>query len=135
MSVPRTLALDVGLFDEGYIGKANWEETDFSFRIRERGYIIMYDPEAAVVHLMHNRGGVRTSLEEDAGRFYYESHYNNAYFFRKNISHRYLPWFLKRELGWILVKRGLGQRQLHLVLPSLLGLWDGWWAAGRRPGT
>ena len=33
MSMDRQLAIDVGLFDEGYIGRANGEETDFSLRI------------------------------------------------------------------------------------------------------
>ena len=36
MSMARQLAVDVDLFDEGYIGRANGEETDFSLRILRR---------------------------------------------------------------------------------------------------
>lgn len=133
MSVPRALALEVGLFDEGYIGKANWEETDFSFRIRRRGYRLVYDPGAAVVHLGHVSGGVRASKDAGEGTFLYESHYNNAYFFRRQIPQRHLPAFLKREIGYIVVKRGLGRGRLDLIGPSLRGLWDGY-RAGGRPG-
>lgn len=131
MSVARRLAIEVGLFDEGYIGRANWEETDFSVRIRKRGYDLLYDPAAAVVHLGHRTGGVRASRDRDEGRYYYESHHNNAYFFAKNIEQRYLPSMLKRELGWILIKQAILQRHPKRTLPSLRGLWDGY-RAGRR---
>lgn len=54
MSFACRLAFDVGLFDTGYIGRANWEETDLSVRIRQRNLDIVYDPAAAVVHLGHH---------------------------------------------------------------------------------
>ena len=128
MSMGRQLAIDVGLFDEGYIGRANGEETDFSLRIMRRGYQIAYDPDAAVVHLGHPTGGSRASKDNDEGRYFFESHHNNAYFFAKNFQQRYLPWFLKRELGWILIKQAIIQRHLKRTIPSLRGLWRGYWA-------
>ncbi len=132
MSVRRQLAIDVGLFDEGYIGRANGEETDFSLRILRRGYQIAYDPAAAVVHLGHPTGGSRASRDNDEGQYFFESHHNNAYFFAKNFQQRYLPWFLKRELGWILVKQAVIQRHPERTIPSLRGLWRGYWAGLRR---
>ena len=132
MSVGRQLAFDVGLFAEGYIGRANGEETDFSLRILRRGYQIAYDPAAAVVHLGHPAGGSRASKDSDEGQYFYESHHNNAYFFAKNFQQRYLPWFLKRELGWILVKQAVFQRHPERIVPSLRGLWQGYWAGLRR---
>ena len=132
MSVERQLAIDVGLFDEGYIGRANGEETDFSLRILRRGYQIAYDPAAAVVHLGHPSGGSRASRDSDEGQYFFESHYNNAYFFAKNFQQRYLPWFLKRELGWILVKQAIFQKHPERIIPSLRGLWSGYWAGLRR---
>ncbi|MCY4410679.1 MAG: glycosyltransferase [Caldilineaceae bacterium] len=126
MSMRRELAIEVGLFDEAYIGRANGEETDFSLRIMRRGYKIAYDPAAAIVHLGHPTGGSRASKDSDEGRYFYESHYNNAYFFSKNFQQRYLPWFLKRELGWILVKQAVFQKHPERIIPSLRGLWCGY---------
>ena len=132
MSMRRQLAVEVGLFDKGYIGRANGEETDFSLRILRRGYQIAYDPAAAVVHLAHPAGGARASQAIDEGRYYFESHYNNAYFFAKNFQQRYLPWLLKREVGWIVVKQGLLQKHPAWIIPSLRGLWHGYWAGLRK---
>ena len=132
MSMGRQLAIDVGLFDEGYIGRANGEETDFSIRILRRGYQIAYDPAAAIVHLGHPTGGTRASKDSDEAQYFFESHHNNAYFFAKNFQQRYLPWFLKRELGWILVKQAIIQRHLERTIPSLRGLWHGYRAGLRK---
>ena len=131
MSIGRQLAIDVGLFDENYIGRANGEETDFSLRILQNGYQIAYDPAAAIVHLGHPTGGSRASKGHDEGQYYFESHHNNAYFFAKNFQQRYLPWFLKRELGWILVKQAIFQKHPERITPSLRGLWQGY-RAGLR---
>ena len=70
MSVARQLAFDVGLFDEGFIGNAHREETDFSLRIRRRGYQIVYDPDAAVVHLSHPAGGSRCKPSYQQGEVF-----------------------------------------------------------------
>ena len=126
MSTQRQLAFDLGLFDENYIGRANGEETDFSLRILRRGYQIAYDPAAAIVHLGHPTGGSRASRGHDEAQYYFESHHNNAYFFAKNFQQRYLPWFLKRELGWILVKQAIFQKHPERTIPSLRGLWQGY---------
>ena len=132
MSVGRQLAFDVGLFDESYIGRANGEETDFSLRILRRGYQIAYDPAAAVVHLGHPTGGSRASKVDDEGQYFFESHHNNAYFFAKNFQQRYLPWFLKRELGWILIKQAVFQGHPERTISSLRGLWQGYRSGLRR---
>ena len=50
MSMARQIVFDIGLFDEGYIGRANGEETDFSLRLLRCGYQIAYDPAAAIMH-------------------------------------------------------------------------------------
>lgn len=132
MSISRRLATDVGLFDEHYIGRANNEETDFSLRILRRGYQIAYDPAAAIVHLGYPTGGSRASKDSDEGRYFYESHHNNAYFFAKNFQQRYLPFFLKRELGWILIKQAIFQGHPERAVPSLRGLWRGYRAGLRN---
>lgn len=132
MSFTRQLALEIGLFDENYIGRANNEETDFSLRILRRGYQIAYDPAAAIVHLGYPTGGSRASKDSDQGRYFYESHHNNAYFFAKNFQQRFLPLFLKRELGWILIKQAVFQKKPERTAPSLRGLWHGYRAGLRN---
>ena len=53
--------------------------------------------------------------------FFGTSHHNNAYFFAKNFQQRYLPWFLKRELGWILVKQAIIQQTSETDNPFATG--------------
>ena len=134
MSMSRQLAIAVGLFDESYIGRANGEETDFSLRILREGYRIAYDPAAAIVHLGHPTGGSRASKDDYEEQYFFESHHNNAYFFAKNFQQRYLLSFLKRELGWILVKQAIVQNHPNRTIPSLRGLWQGY-RAGLRNRT
>lgn len=134
MSAPRQLAFDVGLFDEGFIGNAHREETDFSLRIRRRGYRIIYDPDAAVVHLSHPTGGSRASLAANRSRYFSELHYNHAYFHAKNFPQRYLLWFLYKGFGLVFVKLGIVQRQPQWIIASLQGLWRGYWAGRRKRG-
>lgn len=132
MSVARQLAFEVGLFDEGFIGNAHREETDFSLRIRRRGYQIVYDPDAAVVHLSHPAGGSRASQATNKGKYFLELYYNHAYFHAKNFPQRYLPWFLYRGLGLVFVKLGIIQKHPQWIVTSLHGLWQGYWAGRRK---
>ena len=132
MSMRRQLAVEVGLFDKGYIGRANGEETDFSLRILRRGYQIAYDPAAAVVHLAHLQAERAPAQAIDEGRYYFESHYNNAYFFAKNFQQRYPTLAPETGSGMIVVKQGLLQKHPAWIIPSLRGLWHGYWAGLRK---
>ena len=131
MSMSRKFAFEVGLFDDAYIGRSNGTETNLSLRILRKGYQIAYDPDTAVVHLGHKEGGAHVSRDISEGRYFLERHHNNAYFFAKNFQQRYLPRFLKRELGWILVKQAIFQKHPERIIPSLRGLWSGYWAGLR----
>ena len=132
MSMSREILFEVGLFDEGYIGRSNGEGTVLWLRILCNGYQIAYDPAAAVVHLGQLVGGAHTSKGVAEGRYYGERHQNDVYFFAKNFRQRYLPWFLKRELRWILVKQAIFQRDPGRTIASLLGLWRGYWTGMRK---
>ena len=48
--VPRELFIEMGGFDERY-APAYYEDSDFAFRLRERGYKVMYQPRSQVVHV------------------------------------------------------------------------------------
>jgi len=58
-SVRRGVFVGVGGFDESFVGAADGEEMDFAKRLLERGYKIIYDPTAQLVHLRAPSGGCR----------------------------------------------------------------------------
>ena len=47
--LPKKLWEELGGFDEEFV-PAYWEETDLAFRVRERGYKVVYTPFAQVIH-------------------------------------------------------------------------------------
>jgi GT2 family glycosyltransferase len=50
MATPRDLFAALGGFDLDY-SPGYYEDTDYCFRLRERGMVVYYQPESAVVHL------------------------------------------------------------------------------------
>ena len=48
--VPRGLFIEMGGFDERY-APAYCEDSDFAFRLRERGYKVLYQPRSQVLHV------------------------------------------------------------------------------------
>jgi GT2 family glycosyltransferase len=50
MATPRDLFAALGGFDLAF-APGYYEDTDYCFRLRERGYAVYYQPEAVVVHL------------------------------------------------------------------------------------
>ncbi|HXH13640.1 MAG TPA: glycosyltransferase [Alphaproteobacteria bacterium] len=121
MSWRRGLLLRIGGFDEGYIMRAHREETDVSLRVRRLGYRLIYDPEAAVEHLVAP-GGSRMAEHQHVYGWYH----NNAYFYSKHFAPRALLGFLRIQLGHLIVRLVLGGRHFDAVVPSLRGLVDGY---------
>ncbi len=60
MSFRRTVFEKLGGFDTNFIQNAHRFESDFCFRLRKLGYLIVYDPEAVVRHLEFKTGGIRS---------------------------------------------------------------------------
>jgi len=60
-SVRRATALEVGGYDENYLGWAFREETDLALRLYRNSRMIVFDPRAAVIHLAVPSGGCRIS--------------------------------------------------------------------------
>jgi GT2 family glycosyltransferase len=50
LATPRDLFTALGRFDRDY-APGYYEDTDYCFRLRERGMVVYYQPESAVVHL------------------------------------------------------------------------------------
>lgn len=78
-SVPRELAIRIGGFDTNFVRVAYQFEAEFAYRWLERGYKILYEPDALIQHLKSERGGTRSyglhleTIKPDhaVGRYYF----------------------------------------------------------------
>jgi GT2 family glycosyltransferase len=94
MSIRRAVLQEVGEFDLNYWGNFLWEEVDYALQIRKHGYHILYEPKAAVFHVMEKKGGSRNPPPKQ----YLESTiFNDWYFFFKHLSKRFWPFLLYRQ--------------------------------------
>ncbi len=93
MSFRKQIIVDVGMFDEQFRGNAMREETDFSLRVVEAGWRIVFEPRASLTHLAL-AGGSRTA---DRLTWYRDFFFNENYFFLKHFPNRYLPMLLVRK--------------------------------------
>jgi GT2 family glycosyltransferase len=97
-SFRRELIEEAGGFDESFHGNAIFEDTDFSFRLRQLGYIIYFDPEAAIIHLAIPQGGCETRKKDRCNYYYWYMH-NKTLFFMKNFPRRYWPCLLATNMA------------------------------------
>lgn len=100
-SVRKKSALQVGLFDENFIGTAWGEEIDFSLRLRLLNKKLIYNPDAYIYHLCEKNGGVGNRARFSAFSVYTKS-YNLAYLIEKNdLNKKFYPlliWYIYRPL-------------------------------------
>ena len=77
----RVAVFDAGGFDRRYIGTALLEEADMAWRVARRGWNLVFEPRAELLHLSAPSGGVRkeNALDKEYWRFR-----STAYFVRKN---------------------------------------------------
>jgi len=92
MSFKRDAITRTGVFDENYIGNALYEELDFVFRMKAKGFLVFFAPEACLTHLRHDAGGCRSDTDR---KYYFIKFRNTGYFFFKNIFSGTLRPFLK----------------------------------------
>lgn len=90
MSFRHDVYVKAGGFDENYIGNAMREETDFSFRVRNLGYKLVFEPKAEVFHLLTPAGGARSGDRVGRYRTFFR---NNTYFFLRHFNPLLLPFF------------------------------------------
>jgi len=60
LSVKRKVAIDIGGFDENFMGVAYRFETEFCRRLFRYGMSTFFEPSASIRHLKSPRGGTRT---------------------------------------------------------------------------
>ncbi len=79
ISVRKSAALQVGGFDEQFVGNAVGEDAEFCSRLRAHGGVIYYSGRAGLVHVQLASGGSRTAVGSEYVRIYAR---NQNYFFR-----------------------------------------------------
>jgi GT2 family glycosyltransferase len=141
LSVRRDRALEIGGFDENFIGAAYRFETDFAMRVTAAGGRIWFEPRASLRHLQLSTGGLRSYGDHrtapipahSAGDYYFALHHVPRFWryaarrIAQNVATRYLaahPWRIPGkligELRGLLLARELHRkgRQLRVVAPG-----------------
>ena len=114
----------IGGFDRQYTGTALLEDTDYSERIRQDGWTLLFEPAAELVHLSALQGGVRV---EDALRTEYWRFRNCTYWTLKNRGPKSLPLLLATYSG-IAVKRTVEWKKPTALLKLTQALGAGVWS-------
>ena len=141
LSVKRARALEIGGFDENFVGAAYRFETDFAMRVAAAGGKIWFEPGASVRHLQLATGGLRSYGDHrsapvpahSAGDYYFALHHAPRFWsyaarrIRQNVATRYLaahPWLIPAKLigetRGLLLALGLHRkgRRLRVVPPG-----------------
>ena len=141
LSVKRERALEIGGFDENFIGAAYRFETDFALRIAAAGGRIDFHPAASLRHLQLSTGGLRSYGDHrsapvaahSAGDYYFALHHARHFWpyalrrLRQNVGTRHLathPWRIPGkligEIRGLLLARSLRRkgRRLRVVAPE-----------------
>jgi len=139
LSVRRTQALEIGGFDENFVGAAYRFETEFCRRVWRHGGKVLYEPVAAVRHLRAARGGIRRfgchlcspSAVHGVGDYYFALRHgvcfeSLAYMFRRPLRevctrfHLRRPWCIPVKLigecaaaAWAVALAARGPRLLR----------------------
>lgn len=136
LSVDRERALDVGGFDENFIGAAYRFETDFAKRIVAAGGRIRFEPRASMRHLKIATGGIRAHGDHrtsanpahSVGDYYFALHHVPRFWryarrrFVSNVATRFHlrhPWTIPAkmlsEIRGLLLARRLARRGRRLI--------------------
>lgn len=91
MAVRKDCVVEVGGFDENFMGSCQREETEISLRLRKRGWKIYYNGKAQLLHLGLPAGGARSYSRKERHFYYF---FNQFYFFFKHFQHMYWPMFV-----------------------------------------
>ena len=65
--IRRSVFEEVNGFDEGYIN--GFEDADLCLKVRERGYLVVYQPRSVVIHLEGQTPGRKRYDDQNAARF------------------------------------------------------------------
>ena len=91
MLIPKKIGKEVDWWDEDYFW--NGEDIDFCYRIKEKGYKIMFVPEVKIIHYKGASSGIKKTKSKassatkkkimlastQAMRIFYQKHYRGKY--------------------------------------------------------
>lgn len=121
MSFRRDVLITVNGFSDLFTRYIYLDDSDVSIRVRKRGHRIIFDPEAAIVHL-EAEGGDRRSAEEPYNKSYRMFH-NEALFYFKNLNPIFFPLFFIQEIRRIIIRSR--RTEIYRFYPALKGLLAG----------
>jgi GT2 family glycosyltransferase len=125
MSFRRDVLLGLGGFDVRYGGSNHREETDMCVRVRRAGYMLVFDPQALVVHLFARKEAFARNDRAD-GAYRFSVAKNDAYFRLKHFaSVPLLLSLLAIGPARVLWRALRGQESLAVALADLRGRWSG----------
>lgn len=116
----------LGGFDESFTGNALREEADLSFRAKEAGYRLLFDPTVEILHVRAKSGGTRKT--EGRIQWYFDFFSNETYFFLKHRSIFIVPFIILTRWEWALRGMlGFGREvSFRSFFTPFLGVWDGY---------
>lgn len=97
MCFRRSLFEKIGGFDYSYTGTGEWNEPDFSFKVRKLGYKLIFNPKAVTWHYI-SQGGVFK-----ARTYAYERSRNFIYFYLNNVKPNSLNKFFRFATNLIFI--------------------------------
>ncbi len=110
-----------GGFDVRFGGSAHLEETDLALRVRKLGYRLVFEPDAALVHLREPVGGCRPkSLRE---WFFWYGH-NMCLFYLKNFPKGLFPMYVLYLVAKLPLS-AIKNREPRIVPWAMSGLVEG----------
>jgi GT2 family glycosyltransferase len=123
VSFLRSVLLETGGFDVRFdVGNGNFVETDGCLSVTERGYKMLFEPEASVKHLQAPRGGWR--MTDKASHTYYFVR-NGFCMYRKHSPVLGQPLFAFRMVAYVTAKAGYNLNPKIFGM-GLKGVFDGW---------
>jgi len=105
-----------------YKGSAHMEETDFSFRVKNKGYDLVFDPRAELIHLMYPVGGCRV---ENIYETRYWIVHNYTFFFLKYYNPFLFPVYFMKQFIWASLS-GIKRADFKMFLKINKALVDGY---------
>lgn|GEM_PF-699405 len=130
-SIRRSEFLRVGGVDENFSGNSYGDDYDLAIRLAEVGGKLVYDPDAALIHLQSPMGGLR--LKDRGNSFSEKEKAISAWLFFLRHARPGCRWFLFRShllRKTVLLKGNLTRfwRQPRVWW----GVWSAYWEARRR---
>jgi GT2 family glycosyltransferase len=109
----------VGGFKEIYSGIAFLEEADFCLKLKKAGYLLIFEPKAAIWHFRHQKGGNRA---KDVYELRYWIVHNYIIFTLENYGQIVTVILAFRQMGWAVlssIKRKFDKKMFRMMMSGI----------------